>query len=162
MIDTATMARRLAGRAIVVAVLILGVAAGAREAGAQSISVNGSPPLMSISTATAGLAPNAVFDNSTTYTVGAGGGGSQVTIMAHLATPMPAGVTLTVSLAAPGGGATSLGPVVLSTAPQSVVTGVHGGSVKTQSISYQLSATAAAGVVPVQSRSVVFTLVVTP
>jgi hypothetical protein len=72
---------------------------------------------------------------------------------------MPAGVTLTITLAASRG--VSAGAVTLSTVAQNVVTGVTA-RMFGQVITYTLSATAAAGVVPLQTRIVTLTQINTP
>jgi hypothetical protein len=72
----------------------------------------------------------------------------------------PAGVTLTTTLAAGGGAAgTSAGPVSLSSTDQNVVTGITQSASSGNQISYSLSATLAAGVVPSTTRVVTFTIV---
>ena len=142
-------------RAVVAAALVI----GAREARAQLFAVSGSPPPLVVGTATAGFTPLASTDNSTTYTIFAYGRGNQK-VTAQLSAAMPAGVTLKVQLAAPGN-ATSLGLVALSTVAQDVVTGVNN-NLNTRSITYELSATLAAGVVARQSRTVTLTLIATP
>lgn len=142
-------------RALMAFALIL----GAREARAQYLSVSGSPAPLAVNAAVAGVAPQPDTDNSTTYTILAFGRGTQK-LTAQLSAPMPSGVTLRVQLAAPSG-ATSAGLVTLSTTPQNVVTGI-GTSFTTRAITYQLSATIAAGVVPTQSRTVTLTLTAAP
>ena len=148
-----------AARAIRRAALLVALALWSREARAQYFSVSGSPATMRISTATAGLALNAVTDASTKYTILEFSGGHHE-ITAQINTAMPAGVTLTVALAAPSG-ATSTGPVALGVAAQPVVTNIST-AFASNTITYTLSATPAAGVVPVQSRTVTFTVVATP
>jgi hypothetical protein len=73
---------------------------------------------------------------------------------------MPAGVTLTVTLAV-SGTAASPGPVALNTTPQIVVTGLKQ-KINALPITYTFGATLAAGVVPLQSRQVTFTYITTP
>lgn len=138
-------------------VAVAGLAIGAREAGAQ-ISVSGSPATMKVTAAVAGAAPAAVSNAATTYTLSSNPAG-HFTITASLNSPMPAGVTLTIDLAASRG--TSAGVVTLSTVAQSVVTGITK-KMNGQLITYNLSATAAAGVVPLQTRTVTLTQVNTP
>lgn len=152
MTATTTAARRI-WRAAAVA----GLLAMATDARAQ-LTVSGSPATMKVSTATAGSSPLAVTNASTTYSVKKPSSG-HYTVTAGINTPMPAGVTLKVSLATSSG--SSAGAVALGTTAQNVVTGIAA-KVTSQVITYTLSATAAAGVVAVQTRSVTFTLISTP
>ncbi len=137
--------------------LLAALLVGVRGASAQSLSVSGSPSLLRVNAAIAGSAPTAVSNSSTTYTVNIGNHTSQ-NITARINTAMPAGVTLKITLAAPSS-AVSLGAVTLSTTSQNVVTSLDKNVITTQSITYQLSATAAAGVVSSQSRTVTLTVV---
>lgn len=129
-----------------------------RDARAQ-VTVSGSPAQMTISTAVAGGVPNSVSNSTTTYTVTKPASGSW-TITAQLNTTMPVGVTLTMSISAVKGAA-SAGPVTLTTAPVKVVTGITKRQAS-QGITYTLSATLAAGVVPVQTRRVTLTAIAAP
>jgi hypothetical protein len=138
-------------------VAVAGLAIAAREAGAQ-ISVSGSPATMKVTAAVAGAAPTAISNAATTYTLGSNPAG-HFTITASINSPMPAGVTLTIDLAASKGA--SAGMVTLSTVAQSVVTGITR-KMSGQVITYGLNATAAAGVVPLQTRTVTLTQVNTP
>jgi hypothetical protein len=153
MIATTTAARRY-WRAVAVA----GLLAAAREARAQLL-VSGSPAKLTVSAAIAGSAPTAVTNASTTYSVTSSPSPGHFTITAGINTAMPAGVTLTVALAASKG--TSLGAVTLGTVAKNVVTGITA-RMFGQTITYNLSATPAAGVVATQSRTVTFTLISTP
>ena len=123
-----------------------------RPMASNSITVSGSPATMTVSTAVAGQPPTAVTDASTTYTIIATGTGRGVT--GKLTTALPAGVTLTVTFA-PCGGGTSYGPIILTTTAQDLVHGITTtGTGCTASITYQLNATAAAGSVTLQSKTV--------
>lgn len=150
---TTTAARRC-WRAVAVA----GLLAVAVQAKAQ-LFASGSPAQMTVTAATAGSAPTAVTNATTTYFLTSSPTTGHFAITAHLNTAMPAGVTLKVALAASKG--TSLGAVALTTTAQNVVTTITN-SMLSQSITYTLSATAAAGVVAVQSKTVTFTLISTP
>jgi hypothetical protein len=119
----------------------------------NQVSVAGSPSLV-ISTATAGSAPTSA-SASGSYAITTNETGKKIT--AQIDSDMPAGVTLTVSLAAPGGG-TSAGAVVLSTTPVDAVTSISTVSQSGLSVGYGLSATVAAGVVPAGSRTVTYTI----
>jgi hypothetical protein len=134
---------------------------GTQTSGAQTISVSGNPGLLRISSAIAGSEPIAVSDAATTYTVVTGNPNRLHKVTARLSAPMPVGVTLTAALAAPPG-ATSLGPVPLDGVARDVVTDIPRRTTATQAITYTLSATVAAGVIPNSSRTVTLTIVQQP
>lgn len=140
------------------AIVMLAVAFWSRDARAQ-LTVSGSPAQLKVSTAVAGSAPLAVTNSTTTYSVTSNPSTGHFAITARINSAMPAGVTLTVALAANRG--TSLGAVALSTTAQNVVTTITR-KMSLQAITYTLSATAAAGVVPLQSRVVTLTIISTP
>lgn len=119
----------------------------------SQISFSGSPSLV-ISAATAGSAPTSA-SASGSYAITTNESGKKIT--AQIDSNMPTGVTLTVSLAAAGGGM-SEGAVVLSTTPVDAVTGISTVSQSGLAVGYQLSATVAAGVVPAGSRTVTYTI----
>ncbi|MEO7103137.1 MAG: hypothetical protein ABI311_07080 [Gemmatimonadaceae bacterium] len=144
-------------RRIRCAVAVTGLLVVVAEAQAQ-ITVSGSPSTMKISAATAGSAPLAVTRAGTKYTVQQPTSG-HYTVTANINAPMPAGVTLTIALATSSGA--SSGTVTLGTTPQNVVTGIAT-KVTNRAITYTLNATASAGVVPIQTRSVTLTLINTP
>lgn len=135
--------------------------AGSEAAVAQTVNVSGNPGLLRISTAIAGSQPIAVSNSSTTYTVTTGNPNRLYKITARLSAPMPVGVTLTASLAAPPG-ATALGPIILDAIDRDVVLDIPRRTTATQAITYALSATVAAGVIPNSSRTVTLTLVQQP
>lgn len=128
-----------------------------------ALTVSGSPVSpMKITTATAGFPPNSATDATTTYSVKAKFSTSPQKILASISSVMPAGMTLTVDLVAPSAPATSNGAVTLGTSPLQVVGDITNTVLQTKTITYTLSATAAAGVVTSQSRIVTFTLVAWP
>jgi hypothetical protein len=132
---------------------------GSRLAPAQtlSLSASGSPATMTItSIPAAGAQPNFVTNSTTSYVVTAKQSSPQK-ITAQLNAPMPTGVTLTATFSAVTG-ATSSGPVNLDATARNVVTGIDQVTGKTGTITYKLSATVSAGVVPVQTRIVTLTL----
>jgi hypothetical protein len=148
------------GRAAMRTLVLAAFVGAARGTGAQSLSVSGSPPTLKVQTATAGLAPNSVTNATTTYTIAIPSGAARK-ITAQLNSAMPAGVTLTATFAAPAG-ATSSGAVALTATAQTVVNNIpHVGST-TRSITYVLSATAAAGVVTVRSCTLTLTIALAP
>jgi len=121
----------------------------------NEIAVSGDPGPLVIGTAVAGSQPTSVSDNTTTYSITTNETGKS--IQAALDAPMPTGVTLTIQLAPPTGG-TSAGPVALTTTAQPVVTGISQVAESGLGITYTLSATLAAGVVPQQTRTVTLTI----
>ena len=154
-----TSFRRLAGLALLCAV----PAGAAAQTAAQNlsfqvdainqISFTGSPSLV-VNTATAGAQPTAaVAVVSWAVTTNQ----SNAKITASMTAGLPAGVTLTVNLAAPAG-ATSAGAVALTTTTTDVVTGLTQAAQGGLSVTYTLSATATAGVVPSASRTVTYTI----
>jgi hypothetical protein len=121
----------------------------------NEISVSGNPGAMTISTATAGAQPDAVTNALTTYSITTNGTGMKITGV--LNSVMPTSVTLTVSLAAPTVG-TSAGAVTLTAAAADLVTGITQVATPTRSITYNLSATVAAGIVASTTRTVTLTV----
>ncbi len=134
---------------------------GSRAAFAQTLAVSGSPGLLRINSAVAGSQPISVSNATTTYTVVTPPANRLYNVTARLNAAMPAGVTLNATLAAPTG-ATSLGPVALDATARNVVTGITRNTTATRGITYQLSATVLAGVVPNSSRTVTLTIVQAP
>ncbi len=142
--------------------LVLGLALNSRPAtgqGFNALSASAAPAQnLIINMAIAGQQPTDFVDASATFTVGTIFGGAKK-IVASLNTPMPAGVTLTATFPAVGGGSSSSGAVILSTTARDVVINFANIWNQTRNITYRLSATVAAGVVPSQSRIVALTLV---
>ena len=133
----------------------------ALAAQAQTLSVSGSPGTMVINTAIAGQPPTSDNDATTTYTVKAQNKNRPLKVTGRLNSTMPPGVTLTVNMQAPTG-ATSIGTVTLDATARDLVGNITNTTAQTLSISYTLSATAAAGVVTPQSRTVTLTLTAWP
>ncbi len=121
----------------------------------NTMAVSGDPGALTITTATPGSPPTSVTDATTTWHFTTNQTGAKV--QAALATNMPAGVTLTVDLQAPTA-ATSAGAVVLTTVATDLVTGITLLNESGKTITYSLSATAAAGVVS-GSKVVTYTVV---
>ena len=139
---------------IVMAVLAL----GARAAFAQTLTSAGSPGLMRVSSAVAGSEPLPITVAGGTYTITTPNPNRTYAITAQLNANMPTGATMAVSLAAPPGG-TSLGAVALDVTARNVVTGIGRNVNSTQNITYTFTATAAAGVLPLSSRTVTLTVI---
>ena len=135
---------------------VLALNAGA--AFAQTVTTAGSPSLMRVTSAVAGSEPLPITVAGGTYTVTTGNPNRTHAVTAQLNANMPTGTTMAITLAAPPGG-TSLGAVALDVTARNVVTGIPRNTSSTQSITYTFTATASAGVVPLSSRTVTFTIV---
>ena len=119
----------------------------------NQLSVGGAVTL-TVNTATAGSTPTAATASSS-YAITTNG--SNMKITAGLDGDMPAGLTLTANLAAPGVG-TSAGVKPLADADTDLVTGITQVNASGVSIGYSLTATLAAGVVPAASKTVTYTI----
>ena len=120
----------------------------------NQISVSGTPSLL-INAAVAGNAPTSVTSSGNTWAVTTNQSTAKIT--ASIASAMPAGLTLSANLAAPAG-ATSNGLVALSATAADMVTGITKLNASGLSLTYQLDATAAAGVVSSATRVVTYTI----
>jgi hypothetical protein len=121
----------------------------------NEISVSGNPGALTVSTATAGSAPNAVTDASTTYSITTNEPTRKIT--GAINTDMPSGLTLSVTLAAPTG-ATSAGKKALTSVATDLVTAISTLNESAKTITYELAATSAAGVVPSATKTVTLTI----
>jgi len=165
MADTQAMARK--HRILVAAVTAL-AALPFMDARAQSatqtvhfqvnavnqIAVSGSPSL-AITTATAGSELTSATASGSSYAITTNEANQKIT--ASINQSMPAGVTLEVSLAAPGG-ASSTGSVALGTASTDVVTGISATASSALPITYRLNASTQVQLAPT-ARTVTFTIV---
>ncbi|HXD22470.1 MAG TPA: hypothetical protein VN613_03860 [Gemmatimonadaceae bacterium] len=120
----------------------------------NQVAVTGTPSLV-INAAAAGSAPTSVTSSGNTWSVTTNQTGASIT--ASIPTAMPAGVTLSANLTAPAG-ATSTGLTALGTTAVNVVTGITKLNASGLALSYQLDATAAAGVVTSSTRVVTYTI----
>ena len=155
-----------AGRIMATVALLVGVTtvAAAQTTATQTVTFQvdaineiafaGSPSLL-INTATAGSAPTSATSAIATWAVTTNQTGAKVTASINAA--MPAGITLSANLAAPAG-ASSAGLQSLSTVAVDVVTSITKIAAGALGVTYQLDATAAAGVVASQSRTVTYTI----
>ena len=121
----------------------------------NELSVSSESVSLAVDSATAGSAPTAATNSTTTYSITTNE--SDRKIVGALNTDMPSGVTLSVALAAPSGAA-SAGQVALSTTPADLVTGISTLNETGKAIAYELTATSAAGVVPSASKTVTLTI----
>ena len=120
----------------------------------NQVGVTGSPTL-DINAAVAGNAPTSVTSAGNTWAVTCNQTGAKITESINSA--MPAGVTLSATLGAPAG-ATSAGIKSLSTAAADMVTGITKLNASALVLTYQLDATAAAGVITSTTRVVTYTI----
>ena len=121
----------------------------------NELAVSGNPEALIVNAAVAGSAPGSVSDSSTSYAITTNESNRKIT--GSLNTAMPSGVSLSASLAAPAGGS-SAGAVALTAVAQDLVTGISALNESGKVITYNLSATAAAGVVPSASKTVTLTV----
>ena len=139
-------------------VIVLLPLAGIRAIGAQTIAVSGNPGLLRVSTAIPGSEPVAVSNSSTTYTVTTPNPNRPHKVLAQLNAAMPTGLTLSADFDPPPG-ATSVGPIALDMTAREVVTSIPRNTTSTQLITWTLTASVLAGVVPPTSRIVTLTIV---
>lgn len=148
-------------RRTVLRLALLVLAAAPASAQAQKISVSGSPATLTITTAVTGEAPTSVSSSNTTYSLT--GNPTRINkVIGQLNAAMPAGLTLSVTLTPPTG-ATSPGPVALSTVARDLLTNIPPSAKgDVLAITYTLQAAAAAGIVPLSSRTVTLTIIDLP
>ena len=120
----------------------------------NQIGVTGSPT-MAITAAVAGNAPTTVTSSGNTWAVTTNQSTAKIT--ASIGSAMPTGVTLSANLGAPAG-ASSVGLVALGTVAVDVVTGITKLNSSGLTLSYQLDATSAAGVITSTTRVVTYTI----
>ena len=156
---------KLSRTAIVSGLLVIAAAASAAAQTAtqtvtfqvdaiNQVAVTGTPS-MAITAAVAGGAPTTVTSSGNTWAVTTNQTGAKIT--ASIASNMPAGLTLSANLGAPAGG-TSAGLKSLSTTAVDVVTGITKLNSSGLTLSYQLDATSAAGVIVSTTRVVTYTI----
>jgi len=131
-------------------------AATAAEAQTATLTISGNPGPLQINTAVPGSAPTSVSEATTTYDLSTTY--STVRITARVSAAVPAGTSLQLTLQAPPGG-TALGPLALTMSDQDLVTGVPTGNYTALTITYQLTATSAAGVISTTSPTVTLTVI---
>ncbi|MFC1490224.1 hypothetical protein ACFL6K_03345 [Candidatus Latescibacterota bacterium] len=123
----------------------------------NEISVSGSPGLLEILAAAAGEDPLDVSDNNTTISYSTNSSNKKIT--GDLDSDMPAGVSLQVHVASPGGAqGISQGAQPLSISAADLVTGISKAAVQDATITYTLSATTSADPVENETRTVTFTM----
>ena len=120
----------------------------------NEISVSGNPAALLVSVATAGSEPDVDTDASTSYAITTNQSSKKITGVLNSA--MPDNTLLKVTLTAPTGGSAS--QVTLTATAQDLVTGISTLAESGLTISYELSATASAGVVASASKIVTLTV----
>ncbi|MEP6732488.1 MAG: hypothetical protein ABJE10_17715 [bacterium] len=152
----------------IVALTVLALGLGVEGAGAQTatqtvtfsvvpisrVAFSGTAGPITVTTANPGSAPTSASMGGTSYAITTNETNQRIS--ASLNSPMPAGVTLAVSLAAPAG-ASSMGSMTLGTASADVVTGISLVNASALPIVYTLSASANAPVAP-GTRTVTYTI----
>lgn len=121
----------------------------------NELSVSGNPGALTITTATAGAAPSVATDATSSYAITTNETSRRIT--GSIETNMPDGVTLSITLAAPTGAA-SMGKRQLSTTATELVSGISTLNESGKTITYELSATSAAGVISSATRTVTLTI----
>jgi hypothetical protein len=127
----------------------------------RAVSAQAIPPVgpLTITTATPGSQPTTVTGSTTYSTVISFPG--QMRVTGQLDANMPANTTMTVRVTAPSGG-TSLGTVTLDTTPRDVVIAATPAFFTNATLLYTFSGTVLAGVLPITTRTVTFTLLTYP
>ena len=121
----------------------------------NQISITGAAPTLIVNTAVAGSAPTTATSSGITWAVTTNQTAAKIN--ASIPSNMPAGLTLSADLGAPGGAA-STGNQALSTTAVDLVTGITKLNSSGLSLTYSLDATTAAGVVASGTRVVTFTI----
>ena len=121
----------------------------------NQIGVTGSPAPLAITSATAGSSLTSVTSTGSSLAVTTNESNKKIT--AALDQPMPSGVTLEVTLAAPSGAA-SANYVPLSTSGADLVTGISATNAVSLPLTYRLSATPQASI-GTQTRTITYTIV---
>jgi hypothetical protein len=147
------LGREAHAQRLAVAALLCFGAVPAVAAQSATLTLSGDPGALSITSAVAGSSPSSVINDASTYSLSTSYAFTR--IAARLDTSLPVGATLEVTLDAPAGGQ-SMGTVTLSTVDQNLVTSIPLGTHSGLRITYRLSATSAAGVLALASRTVTF------
>jgi hypothetical protein len=121
----------------------------------SQLAVSGNPAPLVVSVAVAGGAPTATTASNTTYSISTNELNQK--IVASLNQPLPAGIDLEVTLAAPAG-ATSRGAIPLATAASDVVTGISTTASSALPMTYRLTAAVTASITSA-TRTVTYTIV---
>lgn len=125
-----------------------------------TITVGAAPALFRVTTTVAGFEP-APLTGTSTITVRAARANKPQKIMVQLNAAMPTGLTLSLAMTAPTG-ATAAGTVALDATARELMGNITNTVSETETLTYTFAATAAAGVVAAQSRTVTFTITAWP
>ncbi|MEP6999959.1 MAG: hypothetical protein ABI969_05745 [bacterium] len=144
--------------------LVLLLAGWTKAAQAQFtiLTVSGNPAPFNVSTAVAGSDPTTLSSSGLTYFLKSKHPAGPTQVTAQLDSPMPAGTTLTLTMNIPATQGTSVGPVALDATPRAILINVDKVNGNTYGMTYTFAATAAAGVVPSQTRTVTLTMSTQP
>lgn len=123
---------------------------------AASITLSGNPAPLVIARATAGQEPAKVTDTSTTCSIKVSNQ-KTVSLMASLTSPMNAYTTLKINLSTPYRGANNQ-TVTLDCTPKMLLAGITEGFYENLIITYEYSATVAAGVIPLCCKTIILTV----
>lgn len=148
-------ARRMSVRLCMLAGGLLQIVGPQGVQAQATFTLSADPRILVISEAIAGFGPIPAADQSTTYSLHVE---QASTLMARLDGPLPEGLTLRVQLETPAG-ASAAGAVTLTTLPQAVIAAIPPGTYTGLGITYELRGVVTAGVVPLQTRNVVFEIV---
>jgi hypothetical protein len=125
----------------------------------NEISIADAAVTLTVSAATAGSAPTAATDTSS-YAITTNCGTDAKKITAALNEAMPSGLTLKLTAGVPTGAASG-GQLTLTASAQDAVTGIDAVNESGISLSFEMSATAAAGVVSSANKTLTLTIVAT-
>lgn len=117
------------------------------------LSISGNPAPYVVNAAIAGAHPTCAADHFTTYAVTTNSSDQKITAL--LDADLPDGISIGVFLQAPEG-ATTMGTVELSSAPQNLVTGISNVAQSDLAITYNMSVSALAAPASTASRTITY------
>ena len=149
-------------QAVLTGGLVCLIAGAARAQGGTigTVTVGAAPALLRINSGVAGFEPDPKTGTST-ITVKASKANKPQKILVQLSAAMPPNMTLSLVMTAPTG-ATSPGTVALDATARELMGNITNIANETETLTYTFAATAAAGVVGAQSRTVTFTITAWP
>jgi hypothetical protein len=125
-----------------------------------TVTIGTAPGLLRVNGAVAGNEP-APATGTSTITVKASAANKPQKVLVQLSAAMPAGLSLSLDMTPPTG-ATAPGTVALDATARELMGNITNTINETQTLTYTFAATAAAGVVGAQSRTVTFTITAWP
>ncbi len=123
---------------------------------AAVVTLSGNPSPLVIARATAGQEPAKVIDTSTTCSIRVSNQRT-VSLIASLTSPMNAYTTLKINLSTPCRGSSNPS-VILDCTPKMLIEGITEGFYENLIITYEYSATVAAGVIPLGCKTIILTV----